>query len=125
MAHTFYTFKATVLRVVDGDTYDILLQMGFNMTKTERFRLSNIDTPETWRPSCDAELDHGIKAKNFVKNLIEGKDVILISKKSSASIYGRYECDIIFGEDGKDLAEMIRKNNFCKLSNYDDYTYDK
>lgn len=41
-----YDYKATVVRVVDGDTIDLLVHLGFNVTIKERFRLAGIDTPE-------------------------------------------------------------------------------
>lgn len=108
-----YQYKGKVLKVIDGDTYDIEVDLGFNTKKTERFRLKNIDTPEVWRPISEEELLRGIEASNFVKNLIEGKEIILISTKSSPGIYGRYECDIKLPNE-IDLATLIKEKGFSK-----------
>jgi len=112
-----YEYKGVIIRVVDGDTYDIQIDLGFNTFKEERFRLKGIDTPETWRPSCEKELMHGMKATQFVKDLIEDEDIIITTSKSSAGIYGRYECSIKL-EDGRDLVEVLKENGFEKLENY-------
>ena len=42
-----YTFKAEVVKVVDGDTIDCLVHLGFHVTTMQRFRLFGINTPET------------------------------------------------------------------------------
>lgn len=112
-----YQYKGTVIRVVDGDTYDISVDLGFNTFRTERFRLQGIDTPETWRPSCEEERVHGNRATEFASKLIENKNIILTSSKSSAGIYGRYECSIQL-EDGRDLATVLKENGFEKLEKY-------
>ncbi len=112
-----YEYRGSVIRVVDGDTYDIEIDLGFNTRRTERFRLSGIDTPETWRPSCEAEKEHGMKATEFVKRLIEDEYIILTSTKCSAGIYGRYDCSIKL-QDGRDLATVIKDFGFEKLENY-------
>jgi Kyanoviridae endonuclease len=43
-----YEYKATLDRVVDGDTLDLIIDMGFKMTTNQRIRLANINTPETY-----------------------------------------------------------------------------
>lgn len=112
-----YNYKATVLRVVDGDTFDAIVDLGFNITKKQRFRLKDVDTPETWRPKTEAEREHGKLATAFVKNLIEEKQVILTSVK--AAVYSRYEAYVTI-EDGSDLGTLIVDNGFQKLEFYTD-----
>ena len=110
-----YEYKASVERVVDGDTYDIAVDLGFNVCIKHRFRLNGVDTPETWRPKTEAERTHGEKATTFVRNLIEGKVVTLLSHK--LGIYGRYDADIIL-PDGRDLATVLIAEGFEKLESY-------
>ena len=119
-----YHYKAKVLRVVDGDTYDMEVDLGFDIRFTARFRLRGIDTPETWRPKTEAEREHGERATVFVKNLIEGKEVRVYSSK--LGIYGRYACDIML--DGKQkengvfetqsLAQILKEEGFEKKDSY-------
>lgn len=110
-----YTYEGYVLRVIDGDTYEIQIDLGFNLHKIDRFRLNDVDTPETWRPKSEAEKVHGEKATEFVKNLIESEHIIVRTHKSD--LYGRYLCDIEV--DGKDLGELIIENGFEKLDSYE------
>ena len=112
-----YTYKAFITRVIDGDTFKASVDLGFSIGIDCTFRLNNIDTPETWRPKSEAERIHGEKAKQFVKNLIENKTVILESKK--LEIYGRYDADVTLS-DGSDLSTVLRENGFEKLDNYED-----
>ena len=55
-----YNYKAKVVRVVDGDTVDLKVDLGFHISANERFRIKDIDTPEIWRPSCESELEHDL-----------------------------------------------------------------
>ena len=112
-----YQYKGDVIRIVDGDTYDIEVDLGFNTFKVERFRLIGIDTPETWRPKTEEERIHGERAAEFAKNAIDDRKVIITTSKSSAGIYGRYECSIEL-HDGSDLATELRENGFTKRESY-------
>jgi micrococcal nuclease len=112
-----YKYKALVTRVVDGDTFDATVNLGFTVTTKQRFRVKDVDTPETWRPSTNAEKAHGKLATKFVTDLIEGTEVVLTSVKSA--VYGRYEAHVEL-KDGQDLATLLKENDFEKLDNYKD-----
>ena len=51
-----YTYKATVQKVVDGDTVDLLIDCGFNILRTERIRFYGVDAWETGRATVLAVL---------------------------------------------------------------------
>jgi len=106
-----YVYKATVLRVIDGDTYDVQIDLGFHLTIQKRVRLLGIDTPETYRPKCPAERIHGHLATDFAKAILEGKQVKLISKGKSGK-YGRYLATIEV--EGLDFGELLTENNLIK-----------
>jgi micrococcal nuclease len=110
-----YHYKVHVYRVVDGDTFDAQVDLGFGIYYKMRFRMRGIDTPETWRPSCDAEREHGLKATEFVDELIGGKEVTIQSYKMG--IYGRYECDVILGK--QTLAQILKDEGFEKKESYE------
>lgn len=110
-----YEYNAEVLRVVDADTFDLLVDVGFSITLKERFRLNGIDAPETWRPTTQAEKEHGMAATAAVKELIEGKKVKVITYKEDK--YARYLCDITTRE-GISLAGFLMVNNFVKRESY-------
>ena len=116
-----YEYRAIITRVVDGDTFDAEVDVGFSITINHRFRLKGIDTPETWRPKTEAEREHGEKATLFVKNLIEGKEVLLTTNK--LGIYGRYETDLVFFDaDGfeHNLCTLLLIKGFEKRDDYTD-----
>jgi len=109
-----YEYKAKLLRVVDGDTLDLKVDLGFKTSVEWRFRLKDIDTPETWRPKSENERRHGEKATEFVIKELKNKDIIVRSYKLGA--YSRYSCDIFY--DGKSLVEELKKNGFEKKDIY-------
>ena len=115
MKRTFTYENVLVTHVTDGDTFKAEVDFGFSIKGNFIFRLHNVDTPETYRPSCEAELVHGLKASKFVRNLIEGKTVKI--KVYKLAIYGRYECDVWL-EDGRDLVQLIKDNGLEKLDSY-------
>jgi len=112
-----YNYKAIVNRVVDGDTFDATVDLGFGIFKKHRFRLKDVDTPETWRPKTEAENKHGMEATKYVVELIENKSVILSSVKSA--VYSRYEAYVTL-VDGSDLGKLLIEHGFEKLDKYED-----
>ena len=121
-----YAYNAYVIRVVDGDTYDVQIDLGFGLTYGRekapvRLRLKGVDTPETWRPKTEAEREHGEKATTFVKDLIE--DQFVMVKTYKMGIYGRYEAEV-FVEDAEgnimDLGQLLTDNGLVKLDSYEE-----
>jgi len=84
-----YVYKAKVLRVVDGDTIDLLIDLGFNAWKKERIRLSGINTPET-RTKDLKEKEKGLLAKKRLNNLINSSNKKVLVKTTEKGKYGRY-----------------------------------
>lgn len=112
-----YNYKAKIKKVVDGDTVDAEVDLGFNMTASLRFRIKNVDTPEIWRPRNDAEYQHGMAAKLFVESLLPvGSIVNLVSYKEGA--YNRWEADIKL-LDGRDVATTTISEGFQKKTSYE------
>lgn len=111
-----YHYKAFVTRVVDGDTFDARVDLGFGIYYQMRFRLRGIDTPETWRPKTEAEREHGMQATEFVNELIGGREIVIQTYKMG--IYGRYECDVLLGT--QTLSQILREEGFEKKVSYDE-----
>ena len=111
-----WEYKAVINRVVDGDTYDADVDLGFRIRFKGRFRLHIVDTPETFRPVNEAEKKHGLEATAFVKDLIEGKEVIL--RTYYAGMYDRYVADVIL-TDGRDLGQVLVEAGLEKMDEYD------
>ena len=79
-----------VNNVVDGDTIDVEIDLGFDISFSSRVRLAGIDTPES-RTTNKAEKVLGLEAKEYVKSKIkDAKDVVIKTEKvDSSEKYGR------------------------------------
>ena len=79
-----------VTNVVDGDTIDVDIDLGFDISFSSRVRLAGIDTPES-RTTNKAEKVLGLEAKEYVKSKIkDAKEVIIKTEKmDSSEKYGR------------------------------------
>jgi micrococcal nuclease len=94
-----YVYNARVLRVVDGDTFDANVDLGFRLRSVVRFRLLGVDCPERKTPTRDA----GEMAKSFTRSYIDGADVLIRTEK--ADVFGRYLARVWV--NGIDLVEAI------------------
>jgi len=86
-----YEYKCKVLRVIDGDTIDVLADLGFKVYKKIRVRFHGIDAPET-RTRNKAEKKRGFAAKARLVELLDKKEVII-------------EC-ICIGKFGRAICEV-------------------
>ena len=79
-----------VISVVDGDTIDVDIDLGFDISFSSRVRLAGIDTPES-RTKDLAEKKLGLEAKEYVKSKIkDAKEVVIKTEKmDSSEKYGR------------------------------------
>ena len=95
-----HTYKASLERVVDGDTLRVTLDLGFKIKHREILRLAKINAPEL----------KTLEGKNSSKKLKELlKDVkFLIIKTSKIDIYGRYIADIFFDPKEQDPHKVAK-----------------
>ena len=78
-----------IVKVVDGDTIDIVIDLGFNLSKKERVRLAGIDSPESRTKDLE-EKELGLESKEFLKRRLEdGKASGLRVKTEKDGKYGR------------------------------------
>ena len=104
-----YEYKAKLVKVVDGDTVDVDIDLGFGVwLKNERVRIMGIDTPES-RTRDKVEKIFGLAAKDRVEELIK-KDMILktFAAKDGEDMkgkFGRILGDFMVGE--KMLTEIL------------------
>jgi len=118
-----YRIKS-VGRVVDGDTIDADIDLGFDISLTKRIRLAGIDTPES-RTKDLAEKELGIDAKNWLKHRLEDAEDIIIRTQlpDSTEKYGRIIGNLyINGEDVPLNQQMITEGYALA---YDGGTKDK
>ena len=67
-----YTYAARLVRVVDGDTVDLDIDLGFHITVRERFRLAGIDTPELRDRNTELRAA-AYEAMRYLEHLLQGK----------------------------------------------------
>ena len=79
-----------VLKVVDGDTIDVDIDLGFDISFTSRVRLAGIDTPESRTKDKDEKV-LGLESKEYLKHLISSASTVVIrtEKMNSSEKYGR------------------------------------
>ena len=110
-----------IVRVVDGDTIDILIDLGFDLTKKERVRLAGIDTPESRTKDLE-EKAMGLEAKEFLtRRLTDGMTSGLRVKTEKDGKYGRMLGSIYCGDTNIN-TEMVYRGYAWK---YDGGTKEK
>jgi len=91
-----YEYNCTVTRVVDGDTIDVILDLGFSVLHKCRVRLYGIDTPESRTRNKDEKARGKLAAKYLEDSIKNGTEIILRSKlKDSKGKYGRVLGEIV------------------------------
>ena len=79
-----------ITKVVDGDTIDADIDLGFDISLSKRIRLAAVDTPES-RTSDANEKKYGLESKEWLKHKVESAENILIKTElpDSTEKYGR------------------------------------
>lgn len=78
-----YTYAAKIIRWVDGDTVDLLVDLGFHMWATTRFRMYGIDTPERGQPGYREAID-------AVNALAPRDAAVVVESYKEGDKYGRW-----------------------------------
>jgi micrococcal nuclease len=104
-----YEYKVEILKVVDGDTVDVNIDLGFNIwMRKERVRIMSIDTPES-RTTDKIEKVFGIAAKERLQQLL-GKTAILVTEVingvDARGKFGRTLGDF-YTEDGRKCGDIL------------------
>ena len=81
-----YTYKARLDRVIDGDTIDANIELGFDITVHKRIRLAGIDSPESRTRDLE-EKKRGLASKDKLIELLDKGSLVLESKEVGK--YGR------------------------------------
>ena len=89
-----YEYRVNIERIIDGDTVDVLIDLGFSIYIKDRVRIADIDTPEL-NSSDTVEREYAGKAKVRVKELLQiNRKFVMISKKyDPRDRYGRILAD--------------------------------
>jgi micrococcal nuclease len=103
-----------VLKVVDGDTIDVDIDLGFNVSYTQRVRLAGIDTPES-RTKDLKEKALGLESKDYLsKQLKDALTVVIKTEKpDSSEKYGRILGWLYINQGTKSLNELMIEQGYA------------
>ena len=107
-------FVKEVKNVVDGDTIDVVIELGFDILFASRVRLAGIDTPES-RTTDKAEKALGIEAKEYLKKqLKDAKSVVIRTEKmDSSEKYGRILGWVYVNGDSESLNNKMINDGYA------------
>ena len=102
-----YEYNCTIDRVVDGDTIDVILDLGFSVLYKSRVRLFGIDTPESRTRNKD-EKARGKMASKYLEDAVNSGDVVIRTElKDSRGKFGRVLGTVVV--DGVDINQAMCK----------------
>ena len=97
-----YTYNAIVVRIIDGDTYEVDVDLGFKTWVRKSLRLARYDAPETMGINRS---EAGIQTKSRVIELLPpGKHIVVVSEKYEDK-YGRFLAHVLI--DDENLGEKL------------------
>ncbi len=95
-----YVYRAYVERVIDGDTIDVSVDLGFKIHSIQRLRLQGLNAPEI----RGEEREAGLAARKFVAERLKETDVVWI-KTTKSKTYGEYDAQVWYGK-GEDWINI-------------------
>ena len=106
-----YTYEAKVVRVVDGDTIDLDIDLGFHIRITKRIRLSFINAPEM-------NTDLGKRSKDFLlKSIPQESNVIIKTQLDKTDKYGRVLGEIFAPDQISSINKLMIDGGFAEYYN--------
>ena len=103
-----------VTKIVDGDTIDVIIDLGFDVLFSSRVRLSGIDAPES-RTTDKMEKALGIEAKEYIKHFFKDAKSIIIKteKMDSSEKYGRILGWVYVNGDSISINDHMIKDGYA------------
>ena len=103
-----------VLKIVDGDTIDVDIDLGFDISYTQRVRLAGIDTPES-RTKDLREKSLGLEVKDKIKKAIDSAKTVVIKTElpDSTEKYGRILGWVYLDKSAKSINELLIEEGYA------------
>jgi micrococcal nuclease len=109
-----YVYRGRCVRVVDGDTYDILVDCGFGIYHRIRVRLRGVDTPEKYgRNACE----EGKQVSELVHGILFDQEVMVRTYKNLPKSYDRWVADVFFKDENGviiNLGKFLTANDHAE-----------
>ena len=114
-----YNFRVTeIVKVLDGDTIDVIIDLGFDLYKKERVRIAGVDTPEKRTRDLE-EKALGEDATNWLKEqlagAISGEDDLVIRTELVGGMgkYGRLLGWLYIGDETESINERMIQQGYA------------
>ena len=114
-----YNFRVTkIKKVLDGNTIDVVIDLGFDLAKTERVRIAGVDTPEKRTRNLE-EKALGLDATNWLKDkltqTIKGEDELVVRTELVGGVgkYGRLLGWLYVGDSDVSLNEQMIEEGYA------------
>ena len=104
-----YEYKAKLKRVVDGDTCDAYIDLGFDVSVKKRIRFMGVDTWESRTRDLE-EKKKGLAAKEYTKEMLSKNEGEFIIKSHGVGKYRRVLGELFIEGEDKSLNELLKDN---------------
>ena len=105
-----YEYKCEVKRIVDGDTVDVIIDLGFSIHFSTRVRLYGIDTPESRTRNKDEKV-RGFLSKDYLKDWLDQGGVIIRTYRDKKGKFGRVLGEMVVG--GRNINLLMVEENLA------------
>ena len=105
-----YTYEAEVIRIIDGDTIEAIIDLGFKVFWKTKIRLAGIDAPEI-------DTVDGIVAYDALRFMIGSSKIKIVTQKDKQEKFGRYLATVYpfaGNGDGISVNELMIKGGYAK-----------
>tara|TARA_R110002020_G_scaffold8716_1_gene35374 strand:+ start:1237 stop:1572 length:336 start_codon:yes stop_codon:yes gene_type:complete len=106
-----YEYSALCTRIIDGDTIDASIDLGFSVWVKVRIRLQGIDAPETRTKNLSEKME-GLKTKEYLKTIMDGSGGHFVLKSHGVGKYGR--CLGTIYVNGEDINQKLLAEGYAK-----------
>ena len=104
-----YEYKAKLKRVVDGDTCDAYIDLGFDVSVKKRIRFMGVDTWESRTRDLE-EKKKGLAAKEYTKEMLSKNEGEFTIKSHGVGKYGKVLGELFIEGEDKSLNELLKDN---------------
>jgi micrococcal nuclease len=105
-----YEYKCDVKRIVDGDTVDVIIDLGFSIFYSTRVRLYGIDTPESRTRNKDEKV-RGLLSKDYLKEWLDQGGVVIRTYRDKRGKFGRVLGEMVVG--GRNINLLMVDENLA------------
>jgi micrococcal nuclease len=114
-----YTYRAELVRMIDGDTIELYIDLGFHVTVREKVRLNRINAPEKRGKYLTREdRKKGKESTDYLVHLLDTySPFTIVTMRDKQGKYGRYLVDIV-GSNGEDINAMMVTDGHAVYTDY-------